>query len=896
MPTLDEMLSGGPPQGSPRQAPAGQPRRGSGQTLDEMLTGGTTAPKAQTPVEIDPLKTIAESGAVPGLSGILLVMDRLAAAGSQGAGGVAKAIREGTYQNIPVNYVTGLWSGVTGGKAQPELIDELHKAGFKESPVPEFMTQIPGPTGAVSTAARLATSPEAAAMAGGTVATMPLDLVGGAIMKGARALTAIPKVAEALDVARGATAPVGNLLSRGYAIPSSARAGVREAFTEAGGKARAIEAGFSDLIDEAQNSILAAAKARGVAPEVAEDQVRHLMEVAKRNPDAVAAALPEERQAALALRRLSESMPFEREAANLKARRLGGTEGPAPGEAEFTPRIFREKAAKQLGFKGSEPVDYSEAAARVPGIRSAEKHITTEELESAFKAGVGERGSIEKPFEPLLQAFQIRAGQTARSVANAGAIQSVAKKFAVSAEKAGPGFRKLSDLKILQGFTDEAKAPLLEAYIHPEIYRYMDEFTRHVNPQSIPLLSGFLKVWKPLVTTVNPQFVSRNMQWNGIIGWIRGNRDPRNWTDAAKILGRANGQEVTRGFKVANEALRKEMLEGRVVGQGTMAEFGVSGRRILHGAERWNLPARAARIGTRANQAGEDLARAAFYLAMRRKGMTAREAAKQVALTYFDYGRDATTAFLNGLRGSAVPFVIWARNILPLTFRSLIENPSAFAGIGAVGRESARAAGLSQADRARLGPEYKETVGIAMKPSKADRQGTFRAVPLSQVGYFDVSRALTDPRKWVMTQLSPAITLPLETAGIIKNALTGKQSDAIVELPGSAAAFAKLNPEVAMKLGITLAGEDRAVGPQWMNAVLRAGGPLGTTVFDLFSKDEKARDRVVRWFTGIGVRRNLDPRLGEQIERSIEAGKARDVRSKERTRQGITGQIERGER
>lgn len=876
------------------------------QTGEATLSPGLAAGRAVASVAGPAAQQAFKLAASP----ILFAADRLAQAGSQGAGAVIRGVREGTPIGIPLEYARGVGRGLMGLPG-PEATAEIRATGYQgmtpeQAAVANALGAAAGLRVPVGDIARTLTSPEAAGAVASTLAMAPADFVGGKVLEGVRAVSQIPRVAEALDVARKATAPVGRLLSRGYALGHEAREPLRQIVRGARGEERLLEATFSDMLDQAQAAIVDAAKAQKIDPSVAEENVRHLLEVARRDPGVLDLATPDEKRAALALDQLRDLMPRLRKFAHLKERRLGGPLGVEQGGVEFVPRIFTPEAAQKLGL-GRRNVEFSELGTPIPGVRAANRALTSRELEAQLAKGVGKRGPIKEPLEPLLRAFEMKGKQTARSVANARALQEVAGRFGVSAQEAGPGWRKLSDLGVLQGFTKEAKQgvpglvrhgaelpklPLSDAYVDPEVFRYLDEFTRETSPAKIPLLSGFLRKWKPLVTTVNPQFVSRNFQWNAIIGWIRGNKDPRNWTDAAELLSRASPLNRVRGLRLTNDELRVEMLKNGVIGQGTMAEFGSSGRRILRGLEKVS-PGRISRAGTRLNQAGEDLSRAAFYLAMRRRGLGELEAAKQVALTYFDYGRDALSPFLGGLRESAVPFVVWTRNILPLTFRSLIENPSAFAGLGAVGRESARAAGLAPENRARLGPEFKETTAITMK---GEKPGRFNAIPLSQVGYFDVSRALSDPRKFAMTQLSPLVSGPLEVAGIIKNAFTGKDSNDIVELPPIAGKFAQLNPEAAKKIGIRYAQDGRAVGPQWMNTILRTGGPLGTTVFDLWSDDPKARLRVARWLTGVSVRTDLNPATGKKIEQ-IQAKVARKE-EKRHVRQGtrIIQQIKRGER
>lgn len=1007
------------------------------------LPGGFQ-PAATEATQTDPLAPLRPPGDAfnKAVSPLLFVMDRLAQAGSQAAGGAYREYTRpgpdtpgealGALGRAAGAYGQGLYSGLSGQQLQPELIDELKKAGWESAISPEaaaLMNEVPGMVGVnvpAGSALRAITSPEAAAIAGSTAATLPFDVIGGALLKGGSALSQVPKVAEALDVGRAATSRIGNALSRGYSMPGKFREPIRDIFMGARGERKVLESEFNDLLDEASQAIDRSAAARGVDPALQEKRVRDIMEMGHIDPRLVNSANPDELQAVMALSRMRAILPFIRGGASLKemslgshiaksaeeataaateqlatrqfARRLGRAEVPAPSylpsersgletkvfrhdvegkvpetqvlidklrpvekraavgipplervtpgnalesglmgtpvssgprvteyanevaraseadvrraesvaaqrEKQATRAMRRFEARSRIGLPrlvtskkidvpesimlmkqhetmfpkftprylegeaGAKAIEVSRLGTKVPGVRSLDRTLSTSQIEQI----------TGKPMMPLLRAFETAGASTAKASANAKALSEVAARFGQSAAKAPKNWRNMSDLGVMSGLSKEARAAIGKTpFVHPEVFKYLDEFTTTIERDG-NLLSDFLKGWKPAVTSINPQFISRNGQWNAIIGWIRGNRDPRNWTDAAAVLGRGNPLTEIRGLKLNADQLRNEMLRGNVIGTGTSSEALISGSRSA-GRTFGEKLGKAATTPLRGmqglNTAVEDLSRASFYIAMRRKGMSAMDAAKEVARTYFDYSIDANSPLINRLRAGAVPFVVWSRNILPLTFRSLVENPSSFTAIGALGRETAKLQGLSPENRTRLGPGHKENIAVTLPREFGDKTGTFRSSELSQVGFFDTERAIADPKKYVMSQLTPLITVPAEAAGIIKNAFTGKSSDDIVELPPVAAAFAKANPEAAKKIGVELAAEGRATGPQWLNTVLRTGGPMGSTVFDIFSSDPDRRLKVARWLTGVGIKRNLDPNLGRKFEQIAEKKKA----------------------
>lgn len=868
------------------------------------------------------------------VSPILWAMDRLGQAGNQAAGGAMHEFNQPAPDTLPDAlgaiarsagaFGQGLYSGLAGQKLQPDVLDELKAAGWTDSPIPQGAQAIlnampngpqmkPFPVGSMAGAA---TSPEAGAIGASTLATLPFDALGGSLLQGGRAVTQIPKVAETLDVGRRMTGRFGNALSRGYTLPNQVREPIRDLVLGARGERKLLESEFGDVLDEAKSAIDEAARKTKTDPVAMEKRIRDILETGHKDPALLKSATPDELKAVNALARLRAMLPHVRGQSMLQERELGTHIKDTLKAAETAYLKMNDKGARsalarfesQTGLKLSQtkdidaalqeakaierdlpkftpqyfeqagkktPVEISSLGTKVPGQRSPiTRRLSTSELENA----------LDKKAAPLLKAFELKGAQTAKAAANARAITDIADKFGVAVDQAPKTYRKLSELGIMSGLTDAAKASIGNKYVDPEVFEYLDQFTRTIETDG-NLMSDFLKLWKPAVTSVNPQFVSRNAQWNAIIGWIRGNRDPRNWVDAANVLGRANPLDEVRGLGVTADQFRKEMLQHNVIGTGVGSDFAITGTRSAPvGSKLIPAAKKPLQLMESANRASEDLARSAFYLAMRRSGKSALEASKEVARVYFDYSLDATSPFLNKMRESYIPFATWARNILPLTFRSLVENPSAFAGMGALGRETAKAQGLAPEDRTRLGGEYKETMGVTLPRNPKDKPDSFRSSSLSQVGYFDVSRAITDPKKWVMSQLTPLITAPAEASGIIANSFTGKKSDDIVELPPAAAAFANLNPEAAKKIGVELASKGRAVGPQWLNTMLRVGGPLGSSVFDIFSADEDARLRAARWLSGVNVKRNLNPRTGEKIEQIIaKKGKLDEKRHKKQS-------------
>jgi hypothetical protein len=850
---------------------------------------------ASTPAAPNTGEALGNAVAAP-FRGLAAAMDFLAERGSRAAGGAIQGFTAPTEGAIPtpaefaapaVGYAKGLLLG-----QGPEASDEIRRLGWQGIP-PEWQAAMnAGQSGVpVGSIAGAALSPEGLGTAASTIATLPLDVAGGGALKLARAGTKIPKVAEALDVVRRSpvVAPVARAIGRpGALLPHRIREPIRDLMRETRGQERLVESQLKDVLDEAQTAIMQVAKEKGLAPEVAEQGVRDLLEMSGRSPGVLASASPSEQAAVQALRGLSETMPELRGAAGLREARLGShlEEAEKATHVEFSPRIPEQKAAEALGLDPG-PVSYSELEARIPGIRKANRELTTSEIETAIRKATGYEGPI---FRPLLEAFEIAGQGTARSVANARALGEIASRFSVPAERALPTFRPMSKLGIFEGFADEAKVGFSNAYVDPELYGYLQDFVRETAPQKIRVMSGFLKVWKPAVTTVNPQFVSRNMQWNAIIGWIRGNRNPANWTDAASVLGRADGPPIA-GLG-ARAALREEMIGQKVIGTGTGLEFGVhAGRRLGAGS----VPRRALAAASQVNQAGEDLSRAAHYIAMRRNGMSAQEAAAEVARTYFDYTKDAFTQFENKLRENLIPFYAWTRNILPLTFRTLVEKPSGFAGLGALSRESARTAGLPLEDRPYMGAESRDVLGVTLAPYPGEEG--FRTSPMSQVGFFDPGRFAASPGGAAVQQITPLVSVPAQVAGIIKNPLTGKEAEDIVALPPAAALIPTINPELAAKWGITLAAPGRAVGPERVNALFRTGGPLGTALLDLVNTgDPDAQMRAYSWLSGIRVRKEVEPQVGRVIQQRRERSEKREERYRTGQRQRLSGQIEAGER
>jgi hypothetical protein len=560
----------------------------------------------------------------------------------------------------------------------------------------------------------------------------------------------------------------------------------------------------------------------------------------------------------------------------------------------YTPRIAEPSLQKVLGTAGGRQITASELKPTLPGKRAVPPETTTSELEAAIEAGAVRKTPVKEPLKPLLQAFAIRGRGTARSASNARAINDIFHKFAVPESEAGKGWRSMSELGILNEYLPDARKALGSGYVHPEVFRYMDDFSKATTPPNIPVLNQFLKGWKPIVTTINPGFIGRNFEWNGIVGWIFGNRSPRNWQIAGDAMTGANPLSKVPGLNMVQGQLRNELVENGVIRSGLRQELGMTSARIERpaktllgkigkGAEKAiKVPSR---LGSAVNTAGEDLSRASFYTAMRRNGMSPAEAAKKVRQVYFDYSRDAFTRGENWVRENLVPFYAWTRRILPLTFRALAEHPSAFTRIGSLEYATAKSQNVEQAKVRKFGPEFEQTPGLVLPNYPGQEKGTYRAIPLNAIGFFDPSRmgqTLGEGPRAFVEQLIGAANPLLKTAYEAiwgKNTFTGRDNTGRpVRMPSWIGAIPATNKALGDKLGI-VKGPDGWYAPDYLYSALSTPGPLASAIGDLYlaSKgDRKAGARAIRWLTGVKISEDLSPEKTEQYKTIGEAFKTRD--------------------
>jgi hypothetical protein len=288
---------------------------------------------------------------------------------------------------------------------------------------------------------------------------------------------------------------------------------------------------------------------------------------------------------------------------------------------------------------------------------------------------------------------------------------------------------------------------------------------------------------------------------------------------------------------------------------------------------------RPSRVGRDINAAGEDLSRAAFYIAMRRQGMSEAQAARKVAQVYFDYTRDAFTAPENWLRANLIPFYSWTRRIIPLTFRALGERPAAFAQMGAIEATSARIAGLKPEEVRNLSPEFRAQGGIVIPPYPGGKGEGYTAIPMTAIGFFDPARmgqALGEGGRPFVEQWINSMSPPVKALyeGIMaRSTFTGReQKGRPTRLPSWVGAIPAANKDLGDALGI-FKGPDGYYGPDYLYTLFSTPGPFATMAGDLVLANQgnrKAGDRALRWITGIRVAGGLQPERTKRFEITTE--------------------------
>ena len=375
-----------------------------------------------------------------------------------------------------------------------------------------------------------------------------------------------------------------------------------------------------------------------------------------------------------------------------------------------------DPARRLLGLSS----DQGRLTARTPSLRDQPLRQVNDILEK--DAGVGERLFDENPLR-----IGTRSKAEAQSIAIKEDMLADIEKHLVLEDgtplivrdvkdeagvRAGPSAN--SDiLKATEGYVTVDFGPIHgKAKVHPDIADDLKVYTDLVSDdQAIrqfgETMDKWMKLWRGYATVPivgGTGFMSRNMQGNLLSNWVAGVRNPKLYTDAARVQ-LALMKAERKGVPVTAENLAK-MLRGKNadhLARATIAlrERGVISSSFFHTDLGKNLDTLAAQsnigglgkhtinplddrnfvlsTGQSMNARVEDNARIAHFLHVYGAHGDAKIAADSVKRFLFDYAD--LTEFERRVMRRVVPFYTFMRKNTPLMLRELAADPGKLARV-----------------------------------------------------------------------------------------------------------------------------------------------------------------------------------------------------------------------
>jgi len=294
--------------------------------------------------------------------------------------------------------------------------------------------------------------------------------------------------------------------------------------------------------------------------------------------------------------------------------------------------------------------------------------------------------------------------------------------------------------------------------------------------EAIRKYDNILNFWKKTATLVNPPFHIRNLVTNVIQNSIADVWKPIDYIVADKIqrFGRKNIDKLS----VFERKILKEFDTQGLGHTGYLSgEFGDDTIKAIH--KNWNLIgkgwSKAESIGMAAGKRIEDNAKLAHFIAKRKAGLSASEAANSVKKYLFDYD-DVTDAEKWIKR--VIPFYTWSRKNIPLQLETLIKKPSKQTRIIKLKNNIEVMAGTDE-DRKLLPDWVKDSMPVFI----GKRNGKSRYITLDGLIPIGDLAKISDPAKEMINMLSPVLKAPVEQMAnynfFFGNKITGNDSTTI---------------------------------------------------------------------------------------------------------------------
>lgn len=406
----------------------------------------------------------------------------------------------------------------------------------------------------------------------------------------------------------------------------------------------------------------------------------------------------------------------------------------------------------------------------------------------------------------------------------------------------------------------------------------------NVLTESLRAYDKAMSWWKYSATAINiPRFQLRNLYGNKFLQWSSGLLDLGTEKEAAEWIVRA-GKALKDGklhtLSKADRGLFQEFMEHGLIS----ANEDILGIVRMSGDKLGKAPDKS--LGkirkiadlvqdntSFANELVENQGRISAYLAARKQGLNAADAARAVDDTLFNYSPEMMTAFENQIMKRLIPFYTWMRRNTPKAFETLFTKPRV---IKAPQHLISNMQSAHDIDKTML-PEYLREggflpVGIDDKAGNPIGIKVDAALPIDEMidliniiptSADEVAQVPSEFARFFTKGVSPAVKIPLEQAGnfdmYYQQPIKSRPFQK-AKAPEWLQFFAELLPdytedEILEAIGMYMDRTNPKYGTRLMsdprlNHLLRNISPFLNTAGSVLADTPTRRDKTIGYLTG----------------------------------------------
>lgn len=313
-------------------------------------------------------------------------------------------------------------------------------------------------------------------------------------------------------------------------------------------------------------------------------------------------------------------------------------------------------------------------------------------------------------------------------------------------------------------------------YIMPRGFsdQYNSKAAKQMN-EGMQMLKGafdkFNDIWKPLVTSMNVKFHTRNFfsgTFNNFIDLGVSMADPSVQRMARAVAGQAFSKDMEKtAIELGGKSYTAKEILALMHQNNAVSAFSSSDAAALKTAStEIDEMLKGRNLFQKANQAGravgnrtEEYVRAVNFVAHMKQGMSPMMAAEMTRTYQFDYTE--LSNFEQTIK-TVLPFYTWVRKNVPLQIESFLNDPRAYSSLYKAQNNGSQVSGIAASDM----PEYiRENMAIPFgKTAEGDVKIFDAGLPVSDL--FTSARDLA-------SMVSPVIKAPIEL-GMNQSMMTGQ--------------------------------------------------------------------------------------------------------------------------